>query len=95
MVLGLDRGGTAARAHRPQSGPAFIFPEMLHTEYVPAGWLPQFAGYLSLGFWPATAFSPTGISAVKPRAKLMMITEAAVSAVIGALVIARAINILA
>ena len=32
----LDRGGAAARAHRPQANPAFIFPEMLHTDYVPA-----------------------------------------------------------
>jgi len=91
----LDRGGAAARAHRPQANPAFIFPEMLHTGYVPATWVPQFVVYLTLGFWTATAFSPTDISAIKPWAKLMMITEAAVSVVIGALVIARAINILA
>jgi hypothetical protein len=91
----LDRGGTAARAHRPQANPAFIFPEMLHTDYVPALWVPQFVDYLSLGFWTATAFSPTDISAVKPWAKLLMITEAVVSLVIAALVIARAINILA
>jgi hypothetical protein len=91
----LDRGGAAARAHHPQANPAFIFPEMLHTQYVPATWVPKFVDYLSLGFWTATAFSPTDISAIKPWAKLMMITEAAVSVVIGALVIARAINILA
>ena len=91
----LDRGAAAARAHHPQPNPAFIFPEMLHTDYVPATWVPQFVDYLSLGFWTATAFSPTDISAIRPWAKLMMITEAAVSIVIGALVIARAINILA
>ena len=75
--------------------PAFIFPEMLHTDYVPAPWVPRFVDYLSLGFWTATAFSPTDISAIKPWAKLLMITEAAVSLGIAALVIARAINILA
>jgi len=91
----LDRGGAAARAHHPQANPAFIFPEMLHTQYVPTPWVPTFADYLSLGFWTATAFSPTDISAIKPWAKLLMITEAAVSLVIAALVIARAINILA
>jgi len=91
----LDRGGAAARAHHPQANPAFIFPEMLHTDYVPATWVPQFVDYLTLGFWTATAFSPTDISAIKPWAKLMMITEAAVSLVIAGLVIARAINILA
>jgi len=91
----LDRGGAAARAHHPQANPAFIFPEMLHTQYVPATWVPKFVDYLSLGFWTATAFSPTDVSAIRPWAKLLMITEAAVSLGIAGLVIARAINILA
>jgi len=91
----LDRGGAAARAHHPQANPAFIFPEMLHTAYVPGTWVPKFVDYLSLGFWTATAFSPTDVSAVKPWAKLLMIAEAAVSLGIAGLVIARAINILA
>ena len=91
----LDRGGAAARAHYPQANPAFVFPEMLHTDYVPANWVPKFVDYLSLGFWTATAFSPTDISAIKPWAKLLMVSEAAVSLVIAALVVARAINILA
>ena len=91
----LDRGGAAARAHHPQANPAFIFPEMLHTDYVAVTWVPKFVDYLSLAFWTATAFSPTDVSAIKPWAKLLMIAEAVVSLGIGALVIARAINILA
>ena len=90
----LDRGGAAARAHHPQANPAFIFPEMLHTQYVPAPWVPKFVDYLSLGFWTAMAFSPTDISAIKPWAKLLMMLEAAGSLALAALVIARAINIL-
>jgi hypothetical protein len=90
----LDRGGAAARAHQPQRDPAFVFPEMLHTDYVPATWVPKFVDYLSLGFWTATAFSPTDISAIKPWAKLLMIIEAAASLALAALVVARAINIL-
>jgi len=90
----LDRGGAAARAHRPQADPAFVFAEMQHTDYAPVGWVPQFADYLSLSFWTATAFSPTDVSAIKRWAKLMMMTEAAVSLVIGVLVVARAVNIL-
>jgi hypothetical protein len=90
----LDRGGAAARAHHPYANPAFVFPEMQHTGYTPADWVPTFADYLSLSFWTATAFSPTDVSAIKRWAKLMMITEAAVSLVIGILVIARAVNIL-
>ena len=91
----LDRGGAAARAHHPQPNPAFVFPAMLHTDYVSATWVPTFVDCLSLGFWTATAFSPTDVSAIKPWAKLLMITEAAVSLGIAGLVIARAINILA
>lgn len=90
----LDRGGAAARAHVPRVGPAFVFPEMLHTDYAPAAWVPRFVDYLSLAFWTATAFSPTDTSAIKPWAKLLMIVEACVSLGMGALVIARAVNIL-
>ena len=75
-------------------GPAFVFPEMLHTDYAPAAWVPRFVDYLSLAFWTATAFSPTDTSAIKPWAKLLMIMEACVSLGMGALVIARAVNIL-
>jgi len=90
----LDRGGAAARAHHPYANPAFVFPEMQHTDYAPSAWVPAFADYLSLAFWTATAFSPTDVSAIKRWAKLLMVIEAAVSLGLGALVIARAINIL-
>jgi hypothetical protein len=67
---------------------------MQHTDYAPVTWVPAFADYLSLAFWTATAFSPTDVSAIKRWAKLLMVLEAVVSLGIGALVIARAINIL-
>jgi hypothetical protein len=90
----LDRGGAAARAHRPYDNPAFVFPEMQHTEYVSATWVPRFVDYLSLAFWTATAISPTDISAIRPWAKLLMMMEASGSIVLAGLVIARAINVL-
>jgi len=90
----LDRGGAAARAHHPDRNPAFVFPEMQNSEYVPAGWVPRFVDYLSLAFWTATAISPTDISAIKPWAKLLMMLEAGCSIVLAALVVARAINVL-
>ncbi|MFE9427993.1 hypothetical protein ACFYNO_34130 [Kitasatospora sp. NPDC006697] len=90
----LDRGGAAARAHRPYADPVFVFPEMQHTAYVPPGWVPTFADYLSLAFWTATAFSPTDVSAIKRWAKLLMMVQAASCLVVAALVIARAVNIL-
>ena len=46
----LDRGGAAARARHPDRDPAFVFPEMLHHDYVPATWVPKFVDYLSLSF---------------------------------------------
>jgi len=90
----LDRGGAAARAHHPQQNPAFVFPEMQHTEYVPTIWVPRFLDYLSLAFWTATAFSPADVSPIKPWAKLLMMVEAAASLGLGVLVVARAINVL-
>jgi hypothetical protein len=90
----LDRGGAAARAHHPDRNPAFVFPEMQHTEYVPTGWVPRFLDYLSLSFWTSTAFSPAETSAIKPWAKSLMMVEAAASLALAALVISRAINIL-
>jgi hypothetical protein len=90
----LDRGGAAARAHHPDRNPAFVFPEMQHADYVPAGWVPKFIDYLSLAFWTATAISPTDISAIRPWAKLLMMLEAAGSMALAVLVISRAINIL-
>ena len=90
----LDRGGAASRAHYPDRNPAFVFPEMQHTDYVPANWVPRFVDYISLAFWTATAISPTDISAIKPWAKLLMMLEAGCSIVLAALVIARAINVL-
>src|ERR1700735_2238998 len=90
----LDRGGAAARAHHPDRNPAFVFPEMQHSQYVPANWVPRFVDYLSLAFWTATAISPTDISAIRPWAKLLMMLEAGCSIVLAAVCITRAINVL-
>jgi hypothetical protein len=90
----LDRGGAAARAHHPDRNPAFVFPEMQHTDYVAAAWVPQFVDYQSLAFWTATAVSPTDISAIKPWAKALMMLEAAGSIALAVLVIGFAVNIL-
>ena len=90
----LDRGGPAARASGKESAPALVFPEMVHKEQVGEDWSPAFVDYFHFAFATATAFSPTDVSAVKPWAKLMMMAEAAISLVVGILVVARAVNIL-
>ena len=48
----------------------------------------------ALSFNTALAFSPTDVSAIRPWAKVMMISESAISLALGALVIAYAVNIL-
>jgi hypothetical protein len=90
----LDRGGAAARAAGSTARPAFLFPEMTSPEFVGEGWYPTFVDYLHLSFNTALAFSPTDVSAIRPWAKVMMMTEEAVSVAVGVLVVARAVNIL-
>jgi hypothetical protein len=90
----LDRGGAAARARGSGRQPAFVFPEMVNAEYVRPGWCPKFLDYLYLSFTTATAFSPTDVSAIRPWAKLMMMTEEAISLLVAILVVSRAVNIL-
>ena len=90
----LDGGGAAARARRSGRLPAFVFPEMANARYVGADWYPKFIDYLHLSFTAATAFSPTDVSAIKSWAKLMMMSEEAISLVVAVLVVSRAVNIL-
>ncbi len=90
----LDRGGAAARARGQVRRVAFVFPEMANAQYVGADWYPKFMDYLHLSFTAATAFSPTDVSAIKPWAKLMMMSEEAISLVVAVLVVSRAVNIL-
>jgi len=90
----LDRGGAAARARGSSRQPAFVFPEMTNAQYVAPGWYPKFIDYLHLSFTTATAFSPTDVSAIKPWAKNMMMTEEAISLLVAVLVVSRAVNIL-
>lgn len=90
----LDRGGAAERARGSRRTPAFVFPEMQHTQHVRPGWYPTFIDYLAFSFATATAFSPTDVSAVKPWAKALVVMESLLSLALATLVIARAINIL-
>lgn len=91
----LDRGGPAARANARQIHPDFLFPQMTLPEVTPKDWEPTFVDYLYLSFTNAAAFSPTDTMPLARWAKLAMMAQAAVSITVVALVIARAVNILA
>ncbi|HJT03005.1 MAG TPA: hypothetical protein VJ757_05150 [Pseudonocardiaceae bacterium] len=89
-----DRGGPVARAYARRVVPDFQFVQMQNPELAPADWEPEFLDYLYLSFTNATAFSPTDVMPLSRWAKLTMMTQALVSLVTLALVIARAVNIL-
>ena len=91
----LDSGGPVARAHRKDTGlPAFRFPEHDIDSLMDSGWYPQFVDYLALSFNTATAFGPTDVSAIRHWSKLWLMAESAISLVLAALVVARAVNVL-
>jgi uncharacterized membrane protein len=89
-----DRGGPVHRAEGIRQHPDLMFPQMSSPELAPADWEPHFVDYLYLSFTNATAFSPTDVMPLARWAKLTMAVQSAVSLGVGALVIARAVNIL-
>ena len=89
-----DRGGPVQRAHGTVRHPDLMFPQMANPELAPPEWEAQFVDYLYLSFTNATAFSPTDVMPLARWAKLAMLVQSAVSLAVGALVIARAVNIL-
>ena len=66
---------------------------MLTPELTAKDWEPQFVDYLYVSFTNATAFSPTDTMPLSRWAKLLMLTQSAVSLITVALVVARAVNI--
>jgi uncharacterized membrane protein len=90
----LDRGGPGARARAERNKPDFLFPEMTSPELADADWEPRFVDYLYVAFTNATAFSPTDTLPFSRWSKLAMMLQSTVSLTTGALVIARAVNIL-
>jgi uncharacterized membrane protein len=89
-----DRGGPVSRLQGLAKYPDLQWPQMIDPELALPGWGPQFVDYLYLAFTNATAFSPTDVMPLARWAKLTMMVQAAVSLVLGILVIARAVNIL-
>jgi hypothetical protein len=57
------------------------------------GWHPRLLDYVYVSFTNSIAFSPTDAMPLSRRAKLLMLTESAISATTILLVAARAVNI--
>jgi hypothetical protein len=90
----LDRGGPSGRASGWRGAADFTFPRGEPPDGVPEDWQPVFADYLALAFNTSTAFSPTDVLPLRPRAKMLMVTQSLISLVTVIAVGARAINIL-
>jgi hypothetical protein len=89
----LDRGGPARRLQADPPPPDWQFPQMENPELAEPGWQPHLVDYQYVSFTNSIAFSPTDSMPLTRRAKLLMLSEAAVSAVTVLLVAARAVNI--
>jgi uncharacterized membrane protein len=89
-----DRGGPVNRAQGTREYPDLMFPQMATPHLAPPKWRPYFIDYLYLSFTNATAFSPTDVMPLARWAKMTMAVQSGVSILMGALVIARAVNIL-
>lgn len=90
----MDRGGPVARAHGTHKHTDFLFSQMTAPELVSPDWEPGFVDYFYLSFTNATAFSPTDTLPLSRWAKVLMMSQSAVSLLTVALVVARAVNIL-
>jgi uncharacterized membrane protein len=91
----LDRGGPVVRFTHPDALPDFQFPQMENPRFAPAGWRPGFGDYLYTSLTNATAFSPTDTMPLTLTAKSLMGIQSLAALVTLALVVARAVNILA
>jgi hypothetical protein len=89
-----DRGGPVRRVQGVMRHPDLMFPQMASPQLAPPDWEPHFIDYLYLAFTNATAFSPTDVMPLARWAKVTMAVQSAVSLSVGALVIARAVNVL-
>lgn len=90
----LDRGGPSGRASGWRGAADFTFPRGEPPDGVPEDWQPVFADYFALAFNTSTAFSPTDVLPLRPRAKMLMVMQSLISLVTVIAVGARAINIL-
>ncbi|NKQ52661.1 DUF1345 domain-containing protein [Amycolatopsis sp. K13G38] len=87
-----DRGGPVSRSRGDRVRPDFRFPQMEDPDGHP-DWEPHFLDYFYLSFTNATAFSPTDVMPMSRWAKMLMLSQSAISLVTLAVVISRAVSL--
>jgi hypothetical protein len=90
---GFDRGGPVRRREADPPPPDFQFPQTENPQFAAPGWRPRLVDYIYVSFTNSIAFSPTDAMPLSRWAKLLMLSESAISAVSILLVTARAVNI--
>jgi hypothetical protein len=88
-----DRGGPVRRVREDAPPPDFQFPQMENPLLAAPGWHPRLLDYIYVSFTNSVAFSPTDAMPLSRWAKMLMLSESAVSALSILLVAARAVNI--
>jgi hypothetical protein len=90
----VDAGGPRARQISRYESVDFAFPQFQLDNMKLREWKPGFLDYLFLAFNTNTAFSPTDTMVLSQKAKVLMMTQSALSLVVLAVLAARAINTL-
>lgn len=90
---GFDRGGPVRRRQPDPPPPDFQFPQMENPQLAEPGWHARLVDYIYVSFTNSIAFSPTDAMPLTRWAKILMLSESAISAVSVLLVAARAVNI--
>jgi len=88
-----DRGGPVRRLRPDPPPPDFQFPQMENPQLAAPGWQPELIDYIYVSFTNSIAFSPTDAMPLSRWAKLLMLSESAISSLTVLLVAARAVNI--
>ena len=90
---GIDQGGPVRRVEPNPPAADFQFPQQEGSRPEGSLWRPLLFDYIYVSFTNSIAFSPTDTLPLTRRAKALMLSESAVSAVTILLVAARAVNI--
>lgn len=90
----LDSGWAESMGMKDTSRSDFLFSQQINELPGWKDWTPSHIDYLYLGFNTNTAFSPTDVMPLSPRAKMLMMTQTLLAMLIVGTVVARAVSIL-
>jgi uncharacterized membrane protein len=91
----IDGGGPANRTMDAHTSEDFLFPQISQQDGKSAiGWAPSFLDYLFLAFNTSTAYSPTDTPVLSRRAKILAMSQSALSLVVLLVLVGWAVNTL-